>query len=308
MNSKIRVGLVYGGESPEHDVSLMTAKSIRENIDANQFEIIDIFIDKSGKMDESLLKNIDVAFLAVHGPNCEDGKLQKYLEDRNIKHTGSGVKASLINMDKVSMHDAFKTIELPVVEYNGFDKNNIDSTKEYVEKIGLPVFIKPNNGGSSIGMTKVDTINNLEKAIHEAFKYDDKIIIEKAVVKPREIEVGVLGNNDLIISEPGEVLSNGEFYSYETKYFKPFRTTTNAQLSEDQIGLIKNQSEKAYRATGCRGYARIDFFISQNKLYINEINTLPGFTAISMYPKLMANIGVGYKELITKIINLALEN
>lgn len=306
--TKIKVGLSYGGASPEHEISIMTAKSIRENIDRNKFDVVDIFIDKSGNLDEKLLSDIDVAFLAVHGPNCEDGKLQKYFEDKSMKYTGPDVKASQINMDKILEHEYFQKAGLPVVEYKGFDKNDsIDTIKQYAIEIGLPIFVKPNNGGSSIGISKIDDISNLEGAINDAFKYDEKICIEKAVKNPREIELAILGNNDLIISNPGEVLSNGEFYSYETKYFKPFDTTAKTTLTDEQIKNIKEMAKLAYETTGCKGYARIDFFLEGDKIYINEINTLPGFTKISMFPKLMAEIGIGYKELITKIIKLALE-
>jgi D-alanine-D-alanine ligase len=308
MSSKIKVGLIYGGKSPEHEVSKMTAQSIREHIDRDRFDVMDIFIDKNGKLDEHLLDSIDVAFLAVHGPNCEDGKLQKYLEDQGIKYTGPEVEASRLNMDKILEHDCFKKVGLKVVEYKGFRINDdIENIKSYIQSIGLPVFIKPNNGGSSIGMSKVEKTDDISKALNEAFKFDDKICVEKAVKNPREIELAVLGNNDLTISNPGEVLSNGEFYSYETKYFKPFETTSKAMLTDSQISEVKDLARKPYIATGCSGYARIDFLLDGNKFYINEINTLPGFTSISMFPKLMENMGIKYKDLITKIIDLALE-
>jgi D-alanine-D-alanine ligase len=211
-------------------------------------------------------------------------------------------------MDKILMHDCFIRAGLPVVEYKGFNKNNVGQLKEYVKKIGLPVFVKPSNGGSSIGITKVTNLDDLTQAVGEALMFDDQICLEKGIEKPREIEIAVLGNHDLTISFPGEVLSEGEFYSYETKYFNPFNTTTKAKLTDKQIAEFKKMAEKAYRATDCQGYARIDFLLDQkNKIYINEINTLPGFTSISMFPKLMADIGIGYKELITRIIELALE-
>lgn len=310
MNKKIKVGLIYGGQSFEHEVSKMTAESILENIDTDKFEVVKIFVDKNGGLDENLLSNIDVAFLAVHGPNCEDGKLQKYLEDKRIKYTGAGVLASELNMDKIRMHDAFKEVGIPVVEYLGFDKRNGDS--EIIEKtegeIGYPCFVKANNAGSSVGVSKANNIHELRQAILEAFKCDDQIIVEEAVKNPREVEVAVLGNEDLTISEPGEIDADGEFYSYDAKYFHPFSTKTKAELDENQTKEIKELAEKAYKATGCKGYSRIDFLIDRSgKVYLNEINTLPGFTKISMFPKLMAGAGIPYKELITKIINLALE-
>lgn len=305
---KIKVGLIYGGDSPEHDISLMTADSIRDNIDLEKFEIVDIFIDRNGKFDESLLNNIDVAFLAVHGPNCEDGKLQQYLEDNGIKYTGSGVDASQINMAKAMQHLKLDEAGLPVVEFEDFNRSDANLAQEYVLKIGLPVIVKPNNGGSSIGMTKVSNLEKLTEAIEQAFEYNEQIVVEKAVLSPREIEVGVLGNNDLIISNPGEILTHGEFYSYENKYNNPFKTTTKADLASGVAEKIKEMARKAYVATGCRGYARVDFFLDKTgKIYINEINTLPGFTPISMFPKLMEEVGISYKDLTTRIINFALE-
>jgi len=306
--NKIKVGLIYGGQSFEHEVSLETARSIRENIDTDKFELIDIFIDRDGKFDESLLDQIDVAFLAVHGPNCEDGKLQAFLENRGVKYTGPGVEASRINMNKTVMHDFFKKNGLPTVDYKGFAEIDQTIIIKYIKETGLPVIVKPNNMGSSVGMTKLDRIDEIDIALKMALQCDDSIIIEKAIPKPREIEVAVMGNDKLIISEPGEVLTNGNVYSYETKYLNPFSTTVNTNLDQHQKDYVKSTAEKAYIVTGCKGYSRIDFLLSEEKIYINEINTLPGFTSISMFPKLMANIGIDYKDLITRIINLALEN
>ena len=255
--NKIKVGLIYGGESFEHEVSKMTAKSIFEHIDRELFDITKIYINKQGKFDEDLLKKIDVAFLAVHGPNCEDGVLQKFLEDRNIKYTGSGVKASQINMNKTVMHDMYAKNDLPVVEHKGFDLTEIDNIKSYIDKIGLPVIMKPNNMGSSVGMSKINKINEVDGAIELAKDCDDSIIVEKAVKNPREIEIGILGNSHLIISEPGEILTHGELYSYETKYNNPFSTTLSPNLTEIQIEKIKNIAKKAYTSTGCKGYSRV---------------------------------------------------
>lgn len=306
--NKIKVGLIYGGESFEHDVSLMTAESIRKHIDVQKFDVTDIFISKTGELDEKLLDNIDIAFLAVHGPNCEDGKLQKYLEDRGVKYTGPGVRASEINLNKVEMHDVFKKAGIPTVEYRGFSKDEISQIKPYVEEIGLPVFIKPNNAGSSVGVNRVDNINDLDKFIDEAFKYDDIICVEKGVSKPREIEVAVLGNDDLVISAPGEILTHGEVYSYDTKYLHPFNTTTDVEnLTQDQRDKIRKTSEMGYRAIGFKGYARMDFLLNDKEIYLNEITALPGFTSISMFPKLMEAGGIAYKDLITKIIELGME-
>lgn len=304
------VGIIYGGQSFEHEVSKMTKESIVKNIDRELFDIQEIYIDKKGKFDKSLLNNIDVAFLAVHGPNCEDGKLQKYLDDQGIKYTGAGVEASKINMDKIKEHQLFEKAGLKVTEYMFF--NNKKSVEDIIEsfiKFGFPVFVKPNNGGSSVGISKANNIGELKQSLKESFKYDTKVIVEKSVENHRELELAVLGNNDLIISDPGEILSNGKFYSYISKYFQPFKTDSRAKnLSKTQIEKIKKMAETAYRCTKCQGYARVDFLLDQNgEIYINEINTLPGFTKISMFPKLMQELGITYKDLITRIINLAFE-
>lgn len=306
---KTKVGLIYGGESFEHEVSLMTAESIRKNIDREKFDVIDIFISKTGEMDENLLKDIDIAFLAVHGPNCEDGKLQQYLEDRGVKYTGPGVRASQISLNKTLMHSVFKNAGIPTIENRGFEKNETFQIEDYVKQIGLPVFVKPNNTGSSVGMNRADNMSELDSKIQEAFKYDDGICIEKAVIKPREIEIAVLGNDSLIISEPGEILTNGEFYSYDTKYIHPFDTTTKVEnLSIEEKEKVKKWAEEAYRLIEFKGYARVDFLYKDGIIYLNEIQALPGFTQISMFPKLMMEIGVSYKDLITKIIELGIEN
>jgi D-alanine-D-alanine ligase len=307
MKNKLKVGIIYGGKTFEHDVSLMTAESVFKNIDKNKFIINKIFIDKKGNFDKSLLNKIDIAFIATHGPNYEDGKIQKYLDENNIKYTGTKAYGSQINMDKIKTHDLFKKNNLNVVQYHGFVITDTERIYRYIKEIGLPIFIKPNNGGSSVGMTKIIKHDEIKNAIKNAKKYDNKIIIEKAIENPREIEVAVLGNDKLIISNPGEILSDGEFYSYESKYIKPFKTTVKPDLGRDDIKKIKDMAQKAYKVTGCCGYARVDFLLDDKNIYINEINTLPGFTKISMFPKMMEAIGIKYKDLITKIIDLALE-
>lgn len=306
---KKRVGLMYGGDSFEHEVSIMTAKSIYKNIDNDLFDVIKIFINKDGKFDCKLLKNIDVIFLAVHGPNCEDGKLQKILKKARIKYTGSGINASKLNMDKVKMHKAFKDANIPTVKYIGFkyddDRNEI--VRKIEKSIGYPCFVKPNNTGSSVGVSKANDKNELEQSVNKAFQYDQKIIVERAVDNFKDVEIGVLGNNALTISDPGEVIYDDDFYTYNAKYFDR-NTAIKYGLDPLVKQKIKKMAEDAYKVTGCSGYARIDFFMDgNNHIFINEINTLPGFTESSMFPELMAKIGIGYKELVIKIIYLALE-
>jgi len=307
--TKIKVGLIYGGKSFEHEVSKMTAESVLKNIDKDLYEVVSIYIDKKGKMDERLLQGIDIAFLAVHGPNCEDGKLQSFLEAKGIKYTGSGIIASKLNMDKIGMHEAFKRAELPIVKFIGFGKTheNSEIIKKVEAEIGYPCFIKPNNAGSSIGISRARNIHELRQGILKAYNNDEKIIVEKAVEGVFDVELGILGNDDLLVSEPAKVVHEDDFYTYYAKYNNE-KTTIIFDIDPDTCKLIKTMAEKAFKSTGCRGYARVDFFLDQKgTVYINEINTLPGFTATSMYPKLMANSGINYRQLITKIIKLGLE-
>lgn len=311
MKNKIIVGVLYGGASCEHEVSKMTAKSILQNIDRTKFDVLEIFVNKDGNFDHKDLNKIDIAFLAFHGENYEDGKFQEYLDSRDVKYTGSGAEASQINMDKDLQKIYFTKTGLKPVEYITIDgDSSISETNErIIETINYPCFIKPANAGSSLGISKILNKTDLKKAIVEASKINTKIIAENAVDKPRELEVAVLGNNNLIISNPGEVLTNGQVYSYEAKYLKPFSTIISPKnLSDNLCQKIRNWAKKAYKITGCKGYARVDFFLDKKgELYINEINTLPGFTLISMFPKLMEATGISYKDLITKIIELGLE-
>jgi len=309
MNKKTKVGIVSGGKSFEHEVSKMTAASISEHIDQNLFEVVEIYINKDGELNHKLLDDIDVVFLAVHGPNCEDGTLQQYLEDRGIKYTGSGVEASRINMDKKQMHEAFEKAGLSVVKFLGFGKTNgdVEIIAKTEREIGYPCFVKPNNAGSSIGVSKAKNIHELRQGILKAFKHDDRIIIEKAVKEARDVEVGVLGNTELSISKPGEIIYNENFYDYNAKYFSGGTNVVIGELDGSMSYKIKEMAACAYKATNCCGYARVDFLLDKNgQLFINEINTLPGFTNASMFPKLMEDAGIKYTQLITKIINLAL--
>jgi D-alanine-D-alanine ligase len=308
---KIKVGVIYGGKSPEHQVSKMTAQSILENIDREKFDVAEIFIDQQGNFDQEILNNIDIAFLAVHGENYEDGKFQKYLDKLGVKYTGSGARSSEINMDKDLQKKHFKKVGLNVVPYFVISINeNPDQVALKIDsEFGFPCIIKPINAGSSLGITKVSDSSKLLPALLTAGELNEKIIIEKAIENHREFEVSVLGNSNLVVSDPGEVLTGGEVYSYEEKYFTPFETTMDVtNLSLETIEKIKNWAKKAYCTTDCRGYARVDFFLANNcDLYINEINTLPGFTSISMFPKALGAMGITYKDLITKIIELGME-
>lgn len=307
---KTKVAIAYGGNTFEHEVSKMTSSSILENIDRNIFDVSEIYIDKEGKFDEGLLKDVDVVFIATHGPNYEDGKFQKFLEGKGVRYTGAGVECSRLSMNKTEMHRVHKNSGLPVVENRGFRKGEEEEIRNYCREIGYPVFVKSDNAGSSIGITPVAKDSDLDKALNSAYECDENICIEKGVPDHREYEVAVLGNGeDLTVSEPGEILANGQFYSYDTKYFHPFATTTNiSDMTAEKASEIKDLAKKAYISAGCKGYARMDFLAdSKGKIYISEISTLPGFTKISMFPQMMLATGLSYKDLITKIIELAME-
>lgn len=307
---KIKVVVLFGGKSPEHEISKLSAKNILANIDKNKFDVIPIEISKAGEFDIELTKLADIVFLCLHGRIGEEGAAQGFLEMLGLLYVGSGIRASALAMDKVASKQIWQTQNLPVPHFSYFNiyeyKKNPDSI---IENIVPPVFIKPSNTGSSLGITKVKNVTEIQTAIDSALKYEDRIIIEEAIEGARDIEVSVLGNDDLIISEPGEVISAEEFYTYDAKYNLDSKTIVPANLDEKVIYDIKVMVEKAFKALDCRGFGRVDLLLDKNgKIFLNEINAIPGFTDISMFPKLMENSGIDNKELITRIIELGMEN
>ncbi len=361
--TKTKVGIIFGGRSGEHEVSLVSANSVIKAIDKEKYEIIPIGITKEGQWvvgadtikalqtgDVSelhpatfhtnpkqlgviamgrqhrtlkntseevhlMLQELDVVFPVLHGPFGEDGTIQGLFEMANIPYVGSGVFASAAAMDKLMAKTIWEKWDLPQVNYLGIRKGTWDNDQERVlsligEDFSMPVFVKPANLGSSVGISKVKHPKELAEAIDLAFKFDDKIIVEDGI-EAREIEVAILGNgDDLIISPPGEVHVGGEFYDFYDKYVNGIsETQVPAELAPDQAQKIKQVAQLSYQALGCSGFARIDCFIERNsgKIFLNEINTIPGFTDISMYPKLMEAAGVPYSELITRLIELALD-
>jgi D-alanine-D-alanine ligase len=243
----------------------------------------------------------------THGKYGEDGVLQAILESQKIKYCGCRVLSSALCMDKAIFKQfaggqKFQQVKFKIIA-NKLAPNEIKVIKKMFK---LPVFVKPANSGSSVGITKVKDFAKLKLAIKEAFQHDSKVIIEQGIEKPREIEVAILGNEKLIISEPGEVLPFKEFYDYDDKYIlNKTKLIIPARLNKQMISGIKEIAGKIYKLCDCSGFARIDFLIKYNKVYLNEINTLPGFTQNSMYPLLMMNMGISYKELINKIIELS---
>lgn len=311
MKNKTKVAILYGGISAEHEVSKMSAKSVMENIDSEKFEVIPVEISKKGDFDEAKVKSADVVFPVLHGKGGEDGEIQGYLETIHKSYVGSGIEASALALDKIASKRIWQELGLPMPDFYFFSEAQWRKNSSVIlHKIKPPVFIKPANTGSSIGISKVEKKKDIFRAIKEALKYHDQIIVEKAVPNPREIEVSIVGNDDdLTISEPGEVLHHDDFYTYEAKYFSDkLELIIPAKIDGKLSNQIRDLAKKAYISLGCRGLSRVDFFLDRNnKIYLSEINTMPGFTKNSMYPKLMETRGINYKDLLTRIIELALE-
>jgi len=338
--SKLKVGLVFGGKSAEHEISLMSARSVMANADRKKYKIIPIAISREGywltagesetiinsdcsqvsidkgkynNIGESLKNfldlDIDLLFPLIHGPFGEDGRIQGFFEMLNIPYVGAGVIGSALGMDKVKMKEIFSVYELPQVDYQVLNYNQFKSNNNFNIRLDFPCFVKPANMGSSIGITKIKDSKQLINALKEAFSYDNKVIIEEGL-DCREIECSVLGNYELKASLPGEIKPAHEYYDYEAKYIDE---TTNliipAQLDEEKIKEVQQLAIKSFKVLDCKGFARIDFFMRNRdkKIMVNEINTIPGFTKYSMYPKLWQESGIKYSELIDKLIALAQE-
>jgi D-alanine-D-alanine ligase len=360
MADKLRVGIVFGGRSGEHEVSLASAQSVINAIDKDQYKIVPIGITKEGRwlasgdplkalksgdvdvsqpaallgdpsqrglmrietMDRTVevtqLSELDVIFPVLHGPYGEDGTVQGLLELANLPYVGAGVTASALAMDKIVFKDIMKAHGLPIVEQVTLKRKVWEADPEGTlalveERLDYPVFTKPANLGSSVGISKCHNQAELTGGLSEAAQFDRKLVVEAAVPGAREIEVSVLGNDDPIASVPGEIVPSREFYSYEAKYLdlgeKASDLLIPAPLSTEMTARVQDLAVKVYEAIDCAGMARVDFLLSDvtNTLYVNEVNTLPGFTQISMYPKLWEASGIPYSELIDRLIELAFE-
>lgn len=329
----IKLGVIYGGKSTEHDISEMSAKSVIENLNKEKYEVHEIYINKYGKWFENkngqieeiynllwTLKELDVVFPVLHGKYGEDGTSQGMLEMLGIPYVGCGVLASAIGMDKAYTKIIFERAGIPQTKYiyirkreNGYYmvNDNFEEEELKIEKITsklkFPMFVKPSNSGSSVGVKKVTTIEELKSAIENSQQYDNKILIEEEIVG-KEVECAILEDEKINVSTVGEIKSAEEYYSFDAKYNIPeSKTIIPAEIANDEAQRIKELAIKAFKAIDGKGLARVDFFIENetNKIYINEINTMPGFTQISMYPKLFENIGIGYTELLDKLIENA---
>ncbi|MCX7682858.1 MAG: D-alanine--D-alanine ligase [Anaerolineae bacterium] len=360
MKRKLRVGVIFGGRSGEHEISLISARSVMEAMDKDKYEIVPIGITKDGRwlasgdpmkaltggdnaasgpaallgdpsrralmrleereraLEATRLAELDVIFPVLHGPYGEDGTVQGLLELAGIPYVGAGVTASSLGMDKAIFKDLMRAHGLPVVDYVMIKRREWERDPEGVlasieARFDYPVFTKPANLGSSVGVSKCHDRAGLMAGLNEAARYDRKLLVERAVPAAREIEVSVLGNDDPIASLPGEIIPSREFYSYEAKYLdegeRASKLLIPAPISPELTARVRELAVRAYQAIDCAGMARADFLLSgtTGELYINELNTIPGFTAISMYPKLWEASGIPYPELIDRLIELAIE-
>lgn len=343
-----KVGIIYGGTSTEHEVSKMSAKSVIENLNKEKYEIKQIFIDSDGKWyntEENKkqeitniteeLKKLDLVFPILHGKYGEDGTIQGMLEILKVPYVGCKVLASSVGMDKVYTKIVFEKAGIPQAPYiyikkqsgeykirtENFEEEELDLVK-ITSKLKFPMFVKPSNSGSSVGVKKANNIEELEKAIENAGQYDSKILVEQGI-EGREVECAILelkGKDvycsisdredkcDVLASAVGEIMSAEEFYSFDAKYNIPeSKTIIPAKIEETQMEKIRKLAVKAFKAIDGSGLSRVDFFIENgtNKIYINEINTMPGFTKISMYPKLFESVGIVYSELLDSLIENA---
>ncbi|KAF6600840.1 MULTISPECIES: D-alanine--D-alanine ligase [Bacillus] len=348
---KTSLGLVYGGKSAEHNVSLQTALAVTKALNTEKFDIHPIYITEKGEWQRGPLLTepvsnvkmlqleqngesfalsalnremfpeaspdekapIDVVFPLLHGPNGEDGTIQGLLELLNVPYVGNGVLASSAGMDKVIMKHLFAQAGLPQAKYAAFLKKDWKQTpdsclQQVEEELGYPCFVKPANLGSSVGISKCRNREELEKAFELAFEYDRKIVVEEGIAG-REIEIGVLGNDEPKCSAVGEIAPKTDFYDYKAKYEDgDTDLMIPAQVTDEQYAVISEMAIKAFKAIDGSGLVRADFFLTNDgQVLINEVNTMPGFTPFSMFPLLWKEAGVDYSDLIEQLVELAKE-
>jgi D-alanine-D-alanine ligase len=312
---KIRVAVVYGGRSGEHEVSLVSAESVIAAMNPERFVVVRYMIAKDGRWSPGPIlpepganPGIDVVFPVLHGTFGEDGTVQGLFELADLPYVGANVLASAVSMDKDAMKRLCRERGLPVVEYLVAGREEAAAGAVRCD-FAFPMFVKPANLGSSVGISKAHDRAELSAALKLAAQYDRKILVERGI-EGREFECAVLGNNDPQASMPSEILPSREFYDYEDKYeLNLAQTVLPPDLPEDEILEMRRLAVECYKAVGCEGMGRVDFLreAATDKLYINEINTVPGFTSISMFPKMWAYSGMPYPDLIARLIELALE-
>jgi D-alanine-D-alanine ligase len=354
---KLRVGIIYGGRSGEHEVSLASAASVFQHLDPERYEAVAIRIEKDGRwalpsqpptvmkaadvikgalpepreaaretypmaypggdtlMTGTTGMKLDVVFPVLHGPYGEDGTVQGLLELANVPYVGAGVLASSVGMDKAAMKLVFAASGLPICDYEvvlkrDWQRDERGVMERVAGRLGFPVFVKPANLGSSVGISKAKHATELRAAISLAAQFDRKIVVEAAVQNAREIEVAVLGNDDPEASVPGEIIPAGEFYDYQAKYVSDdSRTVIPAEIDSARSAEVRGLAVAAFKAIDGAGMARVDFLLAREsrQLYLNEVNTIPGFTTISMYAKMWDASGLPYARLLDRLIALAIE-
>ena len=314
-NPKIRLALLFGGRSGEHEISIRSAKSVRAALDSAKYEVSDWFISKEGEWDPQPFspepggnEQIDVVFPILHGTFGEDGTVQGLLELAELPYVGSGVLASAVAMDKTLTKRVCREAGLPVVDFITLTRGHFKADEVRVP-FDFPVFVKPANLGSSVGISKVKCQESLPAAIETAAQYDTSILIERGITG-REFECAVLDGNPVRAATPCEIIPSQDFYTYEDKYIlDTAKIELPANLSPEQTAEMQDIAIDCFKAVGCAGMARVDFLLenSTGKLFINEINTVPGFTSISMYPRMWEHSGIPYPELLDRLVGLALE-
>ncbi len=351
--AKIKVAVLFGGASNEHDISLVSAANVIESIPKDKYEVTCIGITKKGRWlyypgdakdiksgewernpdcasaiispdpihkgiitienGDATVRKIDVVFPVLHGKNGEDGSLQGLLDMAKLPYVGCGLLASASCMDKAHTHMILDYNNIKTAKWRMITQRDINHLEEQYEKIAedlrFPMFIKPANCGSSIGINKANDFEELDAAVKTAFSHDNKVIIEE-FIKGRELEVAVFGYDSPFASFAGEIKACNDFYDYDAKYvLEDSQLCIPAELENEKMLEIREIALKAYKCLGCKGLSRVDFFLTENgEFYLNEINTMPGFTSISMYPKLMQHLGMSQSYLVDKLIEQAIEN
>ncbi len=357
MSDKLRVGLLFGGRSAEHDVSVVSARSVLSALDSKKYEVVPIGITRDGQWivdadpqrlladqlqaaadagsaalaaspqdalarsevlkkveGDSLHAGLDVVFPVLHGPNGEDGSIQGFLQVAGVPYVGCDVLSSALGMDKIVQKRLFDHAGLPIVDYLAVQRHRwradpVAQVSEIEGKLSYPLFVKPAGLGSSVGISKANDRVELEQALSMAARFGRRIIVEAAVPHAREIELSVLGNDDPAVSVPGEIVAAHEFYDYAAKYEADSALHIPAPIEEELTKELQALAIRAFQALECCGMARVDFLVDgeTNRIYLNEINTIPGFTPISMYPKLWEASGLPYPKLLDELIRLAQE-
>jgi len=347
MSEKLRVGVIFGGRSGEHEVSLASARSVIQALDPERYEVVPIGIDKGGRwlpapesvkmiedrgVEEKLsiagdlvavnplaatgghINPFDVIVPMLHGPYGEDGTVQGFLELARIPYVGAGVAASAVGMDKVLMKAVFARHDFPIVPYAALKRRRWETEREAVldevsARFTFPVFVKPANLGSSVGISRADDRDTLTQAIELACAYDRKVVVEQGI-DAREVECSVLGNDEPEASLPGEIVPHGSFYDYHCKYTEgESDLILPAPISPELVSQVQDIARRAFQAVDCAGMARVDFFLERgtDRLFLNELNTIPGFTDLSMYSMMWEASGLSYPRLLDRLIELALE-